>query len=267
MFRLARGGPAPDRYREIAAETGSGGVSATREPGYNWDAAGDTVARTGASKPITAVLAQVRRGDGEALNELMQLVYVELRRLAADFLRRERPGHTLPPTGLVHEAFLRLAGQHSLSWENRAHFFAAAARVMRRILVDHARARATAKRAGLMVSLTEASGLAGSPPLDVLALEDALNRLSDRDPHLAQIVELRFFVGLSIEEAADVLQVSASSVKRKWTFAKAWLGRELLPQEAPPRNRLRLASSSRRSDAPDGEGGRSASARAKTSSP
>jgi RNA polymerase sigma factor (TIGR02999 family) len=183
-----------------------------------------------ASPPdVTALLAEWSRGNHSALNELLPLVYAELRRMAARQLRRERINHTLQPTALVHEAYLRLVGQREVDWQSRAHFFAVAAQVMRRILVDHARRHGAVKRGeGVRcVSVDDAQEVAASDEIPILALDRALDRLQKVDAGLARIVELRAFGGLTIEEAAQVLEVSPSTVKRDWRTAKAWLNREL----------------------------------------
>jgi len=159
------------------------------------------------------------------------LVYDELRRRARSYLRRERDGHTLQTTALVHEAYLKLADQKDVSWESRNHFFAIAATFMRRILVDHARHKSREKRGGKAadLSLDEAMTVAvGGVDLDLLALDEALDRLASREEYLARVVELRFFSGLDVPETAGVLGVSESTVKRDWAMAKAWLHRELL---------------------------------------
>ena len=158
------------------------------------------------------------------------LVYDELRRRARSYLRRERDGHTLQTTALVHEAYLKLAEQKDVSWESRNHFFAIAATFMRRILVDHARHKSREKRGGKVadVSLDEAMTMAaGGVDLDILALDEALERLADKEAYLARVVELRFFSGLDVPQTAEVLGVSESTVKRDWAMAKAWLHREL----------------------------------------
>jgi RNA polymerase sigma factor (TIGR02999 family) len=177
---------------------------------------------------VTALLGEWSRGNHDALDQLLPLVYAELRRMAARRLRSERPNHTLQPTALVHEAYLRLVDQRQVGWQDRAHFFGVAAQVMRRILVDHARRHIAGKRGDGVprVSLDEARDVAsGEPPL--LAFDDALNRLERVDADLARIVELRAFGGLTIDEAAHVLNVSPSTAKRDWRTAKAWLHREL----------------------------------------
>jgi RNA polymerase sigma factor (TIGR02999 family) len=182
-----------------------------------------------AGPDLTSLLADWSRGDRRALATLLPLVYAELRRIAARQLRCERDGHTLQPTALVHEAYLRLVEQRSVDWESRAHFFGVAAQVMRRILVDHARRQAARKRSGgaQRVPLEEAAETAAVSQIPVLMLDHALMRLEKLDPGLAQIVELRAFGGLTLDEAAHVLQVSPSTAKRDWRTAKAWLTNEL----------------------------------------
>jgi RNA polymerase sigma factor (TIGR02999 family) len=179
---------------------------------------------------ITALLDDWNRGNHRALDQVLPLVYAELRRIARRQLRRERVGHTLQPTALVHEAYLRLVDQRQVDWRSRAHFFGVAAQVMRRILVDNARRHNTNKRGdGVQcLSIDEAADMAvPDDEISVLALDDALGRLETVDRGLAQIVELRAFGGLTIEEAAHVLKVSPSTAKREWRTAKAWLTREL----------------------------------------
>lgn len=178
---------------------------------------------------ITQLLVEWSAGDQAALDQLMPLVYDELRRLARSYLRRERPDHTLQATALVHEAYLRLIDQHSVSWQNRAHFFGIAAQMMRRILVNHALARATAKRGGpaQKLSLDESIGVADQRDVDLLALDEALKQLESLDAQQSRIVELRFFGGLSIEETAAVLSLSPATIKREWSTARLWLKRQL----------------------------------------
>jgi RNA polymerase sigma factor (TIGR02999 family) len=187
---------------------------------------------------VTDLLRAWGAGDAHACEALAPLVYAELRRQARRALRREREGHTLQPTALVHEAWLRLGDQHDGRWESRTQFFAIAAQMMRRVLVDHARARRSLKRGGgaVQVTLGDAdrpdAGPAGDRPLDaldVLALNDALARLARLDPRKAQLVDLRYFAGLSIPEAAAVLGVSLATVGREWAVARMWLRRELEP--------------------------------------
>jgi RNA polymerase sigma factor (TIGR02999 family) len=179
---------------------------------------------------VTGLLVRWRSGDREALDALTPLVYDELRRLAKSYLRRERPDHTLDGTALVHEAYMRLVDQRQVEWRNRNHFFALAAELIRRILVDHARARIAAKRGGsnVKLSLDEALAPADEKDLNILALDDALVALGKADPQQSRIVELRYFAGLTIEETADVMEISPATVKRDWTTAKAFLKREML---------------------------------------
>jgi RNA polymerase sigma factor (TIGR02999 family) len=178
---------------------------------------------------VTRLLVDWGQGDQEALDQLAPLVYDELRRLAGNQLRRERPGHTLQSTALVHEAYLRLIDQKNVRWQNRAHFFGVASQMIRRILVDHARAHQAAKRgAGVpRLELDEALDAGVQRDLDLVALDDALESLGRLDPQQARIIELRFFGGLSIEETAEVIGISPATVKREWSSARAWLFREL----------------------------------------
>lgn len=182
------------------------------------------------SKEVTELLVRWRDGDREALDSLMPLVYGELRRLARHYLRQERSDHTLQSTALVHEAYMRLAGQSPPQWQNRAHFFGIAAHVMRQILVEHARAHVAAKRGGknaCKLTLDAALEIQQKTDVDVIALDDALNRLAELDPQQSRIVELRFFAGLTIEDTAEVLGIAPATVKRDWTSARAWLHREI----------------------------------------
>jgi len=178
---------------------------------------------------VTGLLVNWSNGDQQALDQLMPLVYGELRRLAQAYLRRERSDHTLQSTALVHEAFLRLVNQRNVQWKNRAHFFGIAAQLIRRILVDHARAHQAGKRGAgaFKLSLDEAIGVPDKQDLDLVALDDALQRLTGLDAQQGRIVELRFFAGLSIEETAEVLDISPATVKREWSTARAWLFRDL----------------------------------------
>jgi RNA polymerase sigma factor (TIGR02999 family) len=179
---------------------------------------------------ITQLLVDWSNGDQKALDKLMPLVYRELRRLASNYLRRERPGHTLQPTALVNEAYLKLIDQKSARWQNRAQFFGVAAQLMRRILVDHARAHQADKRGGSdqqRLSITSAERLVQQPDVDLLALHEALEELATLDPQQERIVELRFFGGLSIEETAEVLGVGHATIERDWKMARAWLRRKL----------------------------------------
>lgn len=177
---------------------------------------------------ITGLLDNWGRGDRRAFDALLPLVYAELRRVAARQLRHERSGHSLQPTALVHEVYLRLVDQRKVDWRGRAHFFGVAAQVMRRILVDHARRRQAGKRGDGVrpVSLDQAMETPGVSQIPILGLDEAIERLATLDARLAQIVELRAFGGLTIEEAAHVLKVSPSTAKREWRTAKAWLTRE-----------------------------------------
>lgn len=174
------------------------------------------------------LLARWRGGDKDALQALIPLVYKDLRALAHHHLKRERPGHTLQTTALVHEAYLRLAGQRPFEAENRTHFVAVAARLMRQILVDYARTRGAAKRGpGQQVELDTALAMPQLPNADVLAVDDALQQLAQLDEQQSRLVELRFFGGLTTEEAAEVLGISRSTAKRDWNVAKAWLSRQM----------------------------------------
>ncbi|MBP9935331.1 MAG: sigma-70 family RNA polymerase sigma factor [Pyrinomonadaceae bacterium] len=174
------------------------------------------------------MLNRVGAGDASAPDELLPLVYGELRKLAQGYLKNEREGHTLQATALVHEAYIRLVDWENVSWQNRAHFFSVAANVMRRILVDHARARRAEKRGfGQTLALDEAISFSSQREVDLVRLDDALESLAAIDPVQEKIVELRFFGGLTIDETAHALQVSPSTVKREWTVAKAWLFREI----------------------------------------
>ena len=178
---------------------------------------------------VTEMLNDWRNGDQEALDRLIPLVYDELRRQAAGYLRRERPGHTLPSAALIHEAYLRLINQQNIEWNSRAHFFAMAARLMRQILVDHARKRLAAKRGGsdIRVSLEEGMAVSQGRTVDLVALDEALTRLAAIDPQQSRIVELRYFSQLSVEETAEALGISPRTVKRDWNVAKAWLRQQI----------------------------------------
>ena len=186
-------------------------------------------------RDVTALLGDWSRGNRSALDQLLPLVYAELRRVAARQLRDERADHTLQPTALVHEVYMRLVDQREGDWQNRAHFFGVSAQVMRRILVDHARRRSASKRGDGVrcVSIDEARDVAAASEIPILALDGALDRLEKVDAELARIVELRAFGGLTIEEAAHVLSVSPSTAKRDWRTAKAWLNRELGSEARP----------------------------------
>jgi RNA polymerase sigma factor (TIGR02999 family) len=184
---------------------------------------------TTSTRLITQRLLAWSDGDPEALEELMQIVYKELRRLANHYLRSERPDHTLQPTALVHEAYLRLTDQNQVHWQNRAHFFGVAAQMMRRVLVDHARANCRAKRGGAAhkVSLEETINLFQKQDEQIVELDAALTRLREIDSRKCEVVELRYFAGMSVEETAEVLGISCNTVMRDWNMAKAWLYQEL----------------------------------------
>ena len=182
-------------------------------------------------RDVTQMLLAWGRGEDGEGSELLAAVYAELHRQAARAMRRESADHTLQATALVHEAYLRMVDQRRVEWRNRAHFFGIAAQMMRRILVDHARGRDAAKRGGGMASVTLSDAVAGggdgADAVEVLALHDALERLSALDPDQARVVELRYFGGMSIEETAEVMGISPATVKREWAVARAWLKREL----------------------------------------
>ena len=177
---------------------------------------------------VTELLLRWRNGDRRALDQVLPLVYDELRRLARRHLRNEQPGHTLQSTALVHEAFLRMMDQDA-AWQNRAHFFGIAAQMMRRVLVDHARGRSAAKRGDGARKVTLDPGIAAPEArgVDVEALDEALSNLGKLDPRQEKIIELRFFAGLTIEDTSEVMQLSPATVKREWATARAWLYREL----------------------------------------
>ena len=181
------------------------------------------------AQDVTRLLAAWAAGDQNALEELVPLVYSELRRLARSYMRRERADHSLGGTALVHEAYLRLVNQKEMQWQNRAQFFGVASQLIRNILVDHARRRNRLKRGGDAVKLAidEGTDASGERELDLVALDDALTALAEMDPRQSRIVELRFFTGLSIEDTAEALGISPATVKREWVTARAWLHREL----------------------------------------
>ena len=187
------------------------------------------------TQEITRLLVAWNNGDEAALEQLAPLVQAELHRLAKRYMAGERPGHILQTTALVNEAFLRLIDWQNVDWLNRSHFFGLAARIMRRILVDFARARRREKRGGaaLFVSLSEAANVAQEQSADLVALDDALHTLEKLDPRQARVVELRFFAGLSLEETAEALKVSLSTIRRDWSLAEAWLFRELNRKDPP----------------------------------
>jgi RNA polymerase sigma factor (TIGR02999 family) len=187
------------------------------------------------SSRVTQLLEKFEPGDRHAGEQLFADVYAELRKLAAQYLRRERKSHTLQPTALVHEAYLKLVGQTRVDWRGRAHFLAFAAQAMRQILVDHARRHRAAKRGGNRhrIALDDNLVIESDRSADVLAIEDALTKLAKLDPRQAQMVELRFFGGLSIAEVAKVMGTSKRSVEREWTMVRAWLRRELSRSDLP----------------------------------
>jgi RNA polymerase sigma factor (TIGR02999 family) len=186
---------------------------------------------SGSAPDVTRLLSNWSNGDQAALDQLLPLVYSELRRLASAYLRRERSNHTLQSTALVHEAFMRMVNQQDVQWKNRAHFFAIASQMIRRILVDYARSQHAEKRGSgaVKLALDEAMAVPQAPATDVdlLGLNDALDRLAAMDERQSRIVELRFFAGLSIEETAEVMSLSPASIKREWQTARAWLFREM----------------------------------------
>jgi RNA polymerase sigma-70 factor, ECF subfamily len=184
---------------------------------------------TNVSSNVTRLLGKLQSGNEDAVAELVPLLYGELRRMAASYLSRERRNHTLQPTAVVHEAYLRLVDQKAVQWQNRQHFFGVAAQVMRRILVDYARGHKADKRGGAVakVSLEQAIVFSRERSADLLALDEGLTRLAAFDPQQSRIIELRFFGGLTVTETAEVLDISPATVKRDWNMAKAWLTREL----------------------------------------
>jgi RNA polymerase sigma-70 factor (ECF subfamily) len=182
------------------------------------------------SEGVTQLLIDWGKGDQAALEKLMPLVYSELRRLASNYLRRDRGEHTLQPTALVNEAYLKLVNQRNAKWQNRAHFFGISAQLMRRILVDHARQHRAVKRGGSeqqRISITSAEKIVEQPEVDILALHEALEELARMDEQQSRIVELKFFGGLSIEEIAEVFGIGHATVERDWKLARAWLRRQL----------------------------------------
>jgi RNA polymerase sigma-70 factor (ECF subfamily) len=187
---------------------------------------------------VTELLQAWGRGDISARDELVPAVYEELRRQAHRYLQRERPGHTLETTGLVHEAYIRLVDQRQADWQNRAHFFGIAGQMMRRVLIDYARSKQAVKRGGggIQVTLEDAMAAAEARGIDLLDLDESLTRLAELDPQQAKVVELRYFAGLGIEETAQALEISPATVKREWAMARAWLRRDLAqdPQSDPP---------------------------------
>jgi len=190
---------------------------------------------TPSSQSITQLLVEWRDGDRTALDRLIPLVHQELRRLAHHYLKQERHEHTLQTTALVNEAYLKLVDHKGMQWQNRAHFFAVAAQAMRRILVDHARTRDALKRGGglVMTNLDEAAALVDTQAADLLALNDALNRLAQFDARKSRIVELRYFGGMTFEETAEVIGLSPTTVNREWKSAKTWLLKTMSQQDKP----------------------------------
>ena len=214
------------RGRDFRYETGCAFVRRPVEPSLRQADANSVTAPT--SRPITELLAAARAGDVEASDAVARAVHAELHRLAANYLRRERSDHTLEPNALVNEAYLRLLGQTEVEWKSRSHFFGIAAQVMRRLLVDHARyAHASRRSRDAAITLDDGVAAPDSVVLDVLGVHEALDRLAVLDPRQARVVELKFFVGLSIDEIAEVLGVSAATVSREWALARVWLQQSL----------------------------------------
>lgn len=194
----------------------------------------EATAKPGETGEISRLLGRAARGDDVAASELLPLVYEQLRAVAQQRMAAENPGHTLQATALVHEAFLRLAGPRELPWENQAHFYSAAAEAMRRILVDHARGKKRVKRGGeaQKVILNVVDLAAAENPVEIMALDEAFRRLEQQEPEAAQVVSLRFYAGLSVDETAKTLELSPRTVDRRWKFARAWLFRELNHEDA-----------------------------------
>jgi RNA polymerase sigma factor (TIGR02999 family) len=188
------------------------------------------------SGEVTQLLSEARQGAPGAHDQLFSIVYSELRRIAANYMRRERADHTLQATALVHEAYMQLVDQTRVNWQSRAHFFGVAAQLMRRILVDHARNQGAQKRGGnaQMISIEDSVGIASVPEVAFDELDEALTRLQQLDPDQAKLVELRFFGGLTVEEAAEVMGISTATVEREWRMARAWLHQQLTAER--PKN-------------------------------
>ena len=185
-----------------------------------------TLLRKMAEKPITQILQELRNGERDSINQVLPVVYDELRRLADKYLNRERANHTLQPTALVHEVYLRMIGQNKVEWQNRAHFFGISARLMREILIEYARGRNSQKRGGefkTQIALDDSVNFAGQNELNVVAVDEALAELEKLDERQAKIVEMKFFGGLTVEEISEVLSISPSTVKREWATAKLLL--------------------------------------------
>lgn len=189
-----------------------------------------------AAQEVTEILAEMRGGSSDAWNRLLPLIYTELRQLAARSLRNERQDHTLQATALVHEAYLRLVGQTQVAWRDRAHFIAAAGQTIRRILVDHARARMRRKRAGrrARIQLDETVAVLPQRDINLVALDEAMTKLAEHAPRKARVVEMRFFGGATVEETAEVFGMTTRSIERDWKFARAWLFREISKGEDKP---------------------------------
>ena len=184
---------------------------------------------------VTRILTAIERGEARAADQLLLLVYEELRRLAAQKLSREPPGQTLQATALVHEAYLRLVGTEGQTWKGRTHFFAAAAEAMRRILIENARRKHRLKHGGGLqkVDLNSADIAIGEPPEDVIALDEALTKLGEQEPAVAELVKIRYFAGLTLDQAAEILGVSRRTADRYWAYARAWLYKEITKPEKP----------------------------------
>jgi RNA polymerase sigma factor (TIGR02999 family) len=195
----------------------------------SFDNSSGSVVETGKTSQVTALLKAWGSGDSHALEQLMPHVYAELRRMSRKYMKEEKPGHTLQATALVHDVYLKLVDIDSVEWKDRAHFFGVCAQMMRRILVDSARARRSAKRGGPAppINLADAPQIGVSQDRELLALDDAMNALAEMDPRKVKVIELRYFGGLSVEETAEVVKISPQSVMRDWKLAKAWLQREM----------------------------------------
>jgi RNA polymerase sigma factor (TIGR02999 family) len=224
-----------DRRGKSLLGPSAGGARLDGGDGRSYSCPEETLPTAPSDHAVTALLQAWGNGDLEARDRLIPLVYGQLRRRAAHYLRRERPGHTLQPTALVHEAYLRLAGQDRTAWTGRAQFLAVASQVMRRILVDHARSKRAGKRWGHRIQVPLEEGAATSPPreIDLILLDESLDALALLSPGQARLVELRYFGGLTTEEAAGVLGVSHATVERRWNLARAWLFRRVTQGRRP----------------------------------